>query len=215
MTPDLELRDLIGRDLTVPDAETTYRLAGQVEYENGLPQTHVLLVFYDTAQGLVAQATVLADEVSFALSLSPGNYQVWARLHSVVDGIEKVYDLGTLALSGDLDWNAPLHGAITAVAEPLSRQPRTFSLGQNYPNPFNSSTAIQYALGQGQDVHLNIYNLAGQQVAALVDGFQSAGNYRLVWDGTDRQGRALASGVYIYRLKTEAQSQTRKLLLLR
>jgi N-acetylneuraminic acid mutarotase len=104
----------------------------------------------------------------------------------------------------------------TAVLEEWTGAlPSAFSLAQNYPNPFNSDTAISFALTAREEVVLALYNLAGQQVATLAQGVREAGVYTLTWDGKDRHGMALASGVYLYRLQTATQEQTRKLLLLR
>jgi hypothetical protein len=64
-------------------------------------------------------------------------------------------------------------------------------------------------------VHLSLFNLAGQQVATLVEGRRGAGHYTLHWDGRDDGGRVLASGAYFYHLRAGAQAKTRKLLLLR
>ena len=95
--------------------------------------------------------------------------------------------------------------------------PQTFILFQNYPNPFNSATVIRFALPVGGDVELSIFNLAGQRVATLVQGAREAGTYTVRWDGRDDDGQALASGVYLYRLRTGdgQQVETWKLLLLR
>ena len=104
----------------------------------------------------------------------------------------------------------------TAVLE--ERQdatPRDFALEQNYPNPFNRGTAIRYALEGEGEVELAVYNLAGQQVARLVEGRRAAGAYAVNWDGRTAAGAELATGVYLYRLQTEAGVLTRKLLLLR
>jgi hypothetical protein len=89
------------------------------------------------------------------------------------------------------------------------------SLGQNYPNPFNSATTINYELSHRGTVTLEVYNLAGQQVARLVYGLREAGTYTLTWDSRDDADRELASGVYIYRLQVGENVQTRRLLLLR
>ena len=104
----------------------------------------------------------------------------------------------------------------TAVIEEQMGLPSTFALEQNYPNPFNSATAIRFALPTSADVDLAVFNLAGQKVATLMQGGREAGRYKVRWDGGDDDGRALASGVYLYRLKRgNGQQQTRKLLLLR
>ena len=93
--------------------------------------------------------------------------------------------------------------------------PARFALEQNYPNPFNSETSLRFALPQPTTVKLAVYNLAGQQVAQLVYGPRPAGLYAVHWDGRSDAGRSLATGVYLYRLQTESQTLTRKLLLLR
>ena len=93
--------------------------------------------------------------------------------------------------------------------------PAAFTLLQNYPNPFNSDTVIRFALPTSEDVELAIFNLTGQKVAIPVEGVREAGTYTVRWDGRDDNGRELASGVYLYRLRTggKKQMETRKLVL--
>ena len=93
--------------------------------------------------------------------------------------------------------------------------PEAFSLAQNYPNPFNSTTAIGFALARAGAIRLEVFNLLGQQVAVLAEGTYPAGSYTLRWDGVNDGGRALAAGLYFYRLQTPWGVQTRKLLLLK
>ncbi len=88
-------------------------------------------------------------------------------------------------------------------------------LQQNAPNPFNSQTIIPYFLHEPGAARLEVFALTGQRVAVLNEGPQPAGHYRLHWDGRDRTGRPLASGVYLYRLVTAKGVLTRKLTLLR
>ena len=105
---------------------------------------------------------------------------------------------------------------LTAVLEERQgNAPEDFTLEQNYPNPFNNDTVIRFALPQPAAVELTVYNLAGQQVAQLWRGQRPAGNYALNWDGRNDRGRALATGVYIYRLRAGDLVRSRKLLLLR
>ena len=89
-----------------------------------------------------------------------------------------------------------------------------FDLGQNFPNPFNSETLIRFALPTPGVAELAIYSLIGQKVATLIDGLRPAGVYMVHWDGRDDQGQVLASGVYLYRLRTGKQVETRKLMLM-
>jgi glucose/arabinose dehydrogenase len=107
-----------------------------------------------------------------------------------------------------------LRSATAVLEERQDVAPQDFSLGQNYPNPFNSGTSIRYALERAGQVELAVYNLAGQQVVRLVEGRREVGAYAVNWDGRAADGAELASGVYIYRLRTEAGILTRKLLLL-
>jgi hypothetical protein len=97
------------------------------------------------------------------------------------------------------------------LAEQSKQYPRQASLGQNYPNPFNNTTAIGYQLSTGSHVELAVYNPLGQKVAVLVSKIQSAGQYRVQWNAEN-----LASGVYIYQLRTKSGFiSTKKLILLK
>ena len=91
--------------------------------------------------------------------------------------------------------------------------PEAAFLGQNFPNPFNPSTIIPYELALLSHVRLEVFNLLGQRVVMLVAGEQAAGSYRAQWDGTDAAGRAVAAGVYVYRLTVGGASQTGRMVL--
>jgi hypothetical protein len=99
--------------------------------------------------------------------------------------------------------------------------PSAFELGQNYPNPFNPSTTIGFTLGAQSDVRLTVYNLIGQEMATLVNGVMPAGTHSIAWSGLDAAGRALSSGVYLYRLKAipvnggELFNEMRKMVLMK
>jgi hypothetical protein len=75
----------------------------------------------------------------------------------------------------------------TAVEEEEGAQPFWYRLYPNYPNPFNPSTTFRFSLSQPGEAELSIYNPLGQQVALLVDGWQEAGEYRVMWEGQDAQ----------------------------
>lgn len=112
---------------------------------------------------------------------------------------------------GDLNW----FGLVVSVDLPeQGAVPEDFVLQQNYPNPFNPSTSITYSLARAANVQLSIYNLLGQKVATLVNGRRNAGSYTVQWDGKDQFGRAVASGVYVYRLEAEGVVRAHKMLLM-
>lgn len=105
----------------------------------------------------------------------------------------------------------------TAVTdENSSSQPIRFTLAPNYPNPFNRGTIIRFSIPEGATrVELEIFNLAGQKVVSLAQGEYLPGVYEMRWDGRDRNGRELASGAYLYRLRAGTQVETRRMVLLR
>jgi hypothetical protein len=88
--------------------------------------------------------------------------------------------------------------------------PVSYALEQNYPNPFNPSTVIQYALPEPGHVLLTVYDVAGREVATLVEEDQAAGVHRVSFDA----GR-FASGVYLYRLRAGSFTQVRKMVLVK
>ena len=97
-------------------------------------------------------------------------------------------------------------------------RPRRPVLLQNAPNPFNRSTVISFhvpvALG-GEEARLTIYNLTGQRVRLLAADTRQGGEHRLTWDARDEQGRAVATGVYVYRLEMGEEAVYRRMLLVR
>jgi len=93
--------------------------------------------------------------------------------------------------------------------------PQSFSLSQNYPNPFNPTTTIEFKIASASRVSVDIVNMLGQKVRTLVDQDLSAGSYATEWDGVDDFGRKVASGVYLYRMKSGDFAETRKMTLLK
>jgi len=88
--------------------------------------------------------------------------------------------------------------------------PTEFALFQNTPNPFNPVTEISFSLPVGGEVKLEVYNILGQKVATLAEGFLEAGNHVAKWDAS-----AMASGIYLYRLEAGEVTSSRKMLLLK
>jgi hypothetical protein len=89
--------------------------------------------------------------------------------------------------------------------------PATYSLDQNYPNPFNPSTKIEFSIPEDvNNVTLTIYNTLGQRVAELVNSKMEAGKYSYVWNASD-----VATGLYIYELRTDKFVSVKKMMLLK
>ena len=95
-----------------------------------------------------------------------------------------------------------------------------FHLYQNTPNPFSGITNIQYSVTKPSHVILKIYDIKGRLIKTLVDNKKTQGNYSVGWNGQDKDGRELASGVYFYRFSTSggeigSSTETKKLIILR
>jgi len=89
-------------------------------------------------------------------------------------------------------------------------QPMTYSLGDAYPNPFNPVTSFEYTLEKDGMVQVAVYDLNGRMVAELVNSWQSAGSYPVVWDAQE-----LSSGVYMVNMTTGDYSTVQKVMLIK
>lgn len=106
-------------------------------------------------------------------------------------------------------WEMPLVASRIPV-------PYAYSLAQNYPNPFNSQTAISYSLPHDGYIELKIFNTLGQHVRMVEQGFRLAGDYSVVWDGQNENGKPAASGMYFYALSYDgARKDIKRMMLLK
>ena len=97
----------------------------------------------------------------------------------------------------------------------LDGMPTQYSLGYNYPNPFNANTRLDYSLPVRSHVSIRLYNMLGQEVAVLVNEEQPYGNRYVVWDGLNKQGSVVASGVYLAEFRAGSFLATRKMILMK
>ena len=115
----------------------------------------------------------------------------------------------------DVDWTAGwsrLHmSPVTSVKEIVGTEiPSSYGLSQNYPNPFNPTAKINFTIPKAGNVDLRVYNILGQQVAHLVNGFKNAGSYTVSWNASN-----LSSGIYIYSLEAGNFVISKKMALLK
>ena len=132
------------------------------------------------------------------------------------DGDTDLVVLGTNLASGDGGVFVLLNQGTSATAIAAdAATPTAFALGTNYPNPFNPATTIPLAVPAGaKNVDLTIYNVLGQPLRQVWTGPLPAGEHRLTWDGRDAQGQPVATGVYVYRVQVDEQTDTRKMVKL-
>jgi len=113
------------------------------------------------------------------------------------------YHLKQIDFNGNFEYFKLVNEVVIGV-------PDKFELLQNYPNPFNPTTNIEFGIPESGFVSLKIYDILGNEVAALVNENLSPGSYQVQWDGN-----AFSSGVYYYKLETNTFSETKKMFLLK
>jgi len=106
---------------------------------------------------------------------------------------------------------------ITSSIEAENTYPakKDYILHSNYPNPFNPKTTISYSLPVLATINMKVFDIRGQEVIVLQDEVKQAGNYVVQWNGCDRTGRPVNTGVYFCRLEAGSVSKTIKMLYLR
>ena len=112
------------------------------------------------------------------------------------------YRLKQVDFNGTFAYSDEVNAEVTSPAQ--------FELAQNYPNPFNPSTTIRFALSESGNIKLTVYNLVGEQVAVLVDGFKEKGVHTINFNASE-----LNSGVYVYKIETNGFVQSRKMIFLK
>jgi hypothetical protein len=185
--------------------KTTKPLA-KTDATSGLPGANVYL---QSSTGSIVSFATTDQNGSYSLPGVPaGNYALLTEKagYASPSNSVSVSSLQYTATVSDITIDPVV---ATAVSE-LHSVPTGFVLGQNYPNPFNPTTVIQYSLPAQGMVSMVLYNVLGQEVATLASGVQTAGVHQVIVDG-----KGLASGVYFYRLSTGANTETRRMVLLK
>ncbi|NQT62344.1 MAG: T9SS type A sorting domain-containing protein [Candidatus Marinimicrobia bacterium] len=103
----------------------------------------------------------------------------------------------------------------TRINERERISPNSSELFQNYPNPFNPNTSLRYTLPVRSDVIVAIYDVHGREVKNIVHESQSAGTYKVQWNGSDASGLLVSSGMYFARLQAGEFSRVVKMVYLR
>ena len=123
------------------------------------------------------------------------------------------YWLQNSDLDGTVDFHGPISIAYAIVGGGIPSIPLVTALGPAYPNPFNPSTTLSYSLAEPAPVVIDIYNQRGQIVRSYHKEHSAPGQFSLAFDGRDRNGVPLSSGVYLYRMSAGTFSQFRKMVL--
>ncbi|MCH7964315.1 MAG: T9SS type A sorting domain-containing protein [Bacteroidetes bacterium] len=128
--------------------------------------------------------------------------QTYSYVDSKVASGNYIYRLKQIDFNGIFEYSDEVAVDVTAPLE--------FALEQNYPNPFNPGTVIKYSIPENGFVTINVYNLLGEKVTTLVSRVQKAGRYEINFDASN-----LASGIYVYSLKSGSFNSVKKMLLMK
>jgi hypothetical protein len=187
----------------------------------------------------------LADDDPFEVDVSNDGGVSWVNLETITETPEDreyhrvIFDLSNYVtltdqmqirfVAQDYGLNSAVEAAVddieirgfgnltdAATERPSTRSlPGRLVLDQNLPNPFNPVTTLSFGLPSPCRVDLSIYNIRGQRVKQVVDGWMPAGFHETVWDGRDAHGREVSSGVYFYRLVAADEALTRRMTLVK
>jgi len=170
-------------------------------------QSMILGVNFNGQEIPPGSGTVL--EISFMIAANaPTNSDISISISDLIVAAE-----GGLPLpSNGQDYVFP----VTVGVEDETEIPTAFELKQNYPNPFNPTTTISYSVPEASEVVVGIYNLLGQEVRSLAYGDHQPGVYTTMWDGLNKNGVRVESGIYLYRMSSSAGfNATKKLVMLK
>ncbi|MFV1883246.1 MAG: sulfatase-like hydrolase/transferase [Balneola sp.] len=148
----------------------------------------------------------IVDTLEFNLPLD-----IWMDVSTTLKLTDEIESIGIGSFWGFMTFDyidVTLKGI--AVSNEEEQKPIEYSLKQNYPNPFNPTTQISYSIPEATDVQLEVYSITGQKVATLMNGLHPSGDYSITWDAS-----GIASGLYIYQLKTHRSTLTKKMLLVK
>ncbi len=158
-----------------------------------------------TLQFALAAAELNGNENLGIYTLRDGE---WSYLGGRVDaaGLNISANTGSLGRFVIADGDHPAESTIL---------PTVFALEQNYPNPFNPSTTISFALPRDMKIDVRVYNMLGQEIATLADGFYTAGHHEVQWNARDASQVRVASGVYFYTVESADTRLVKKMVLLK
>jgi hypothetical protein len=193
--PNIDFNSDGKRDLVL---QSSYSIGGNIEE----------IVVYDVVNNIVLfefnppEETVYFDDLididgdgDLELILAAGTY-------SPTVTIDKTYIFSTGV-------------ATSALEHTYTTPPSKYQLKQNFPNPFNPSTTIRYSLSGPENISIRIYDVSGQLVKEINKEHNQAGEYEVIWDGSNNNGEKISSGIYFYRLSVGNYNEAKKMILIK
>lgn len=167
---------------------------------------------YGIGQWIERKDTLTGESVEIS---SPGafGFSPWIDFDLDIIGVLSVKSSLPKVVPTYLELKKRIRTAIDNVSNPTAVKIKKqnnykYGLYQNYPNPFNLNTTIKYSVQKPNNVSIKIYNLAGQEIVTLANGYFNTGTYTVPWDAT-----GLPSAVYFYTLQSGDYFKTKKMSL--
>jgi hypothetical protein len=207
--PSLKSGDVVNHDITIFKNNSTIK--GRVTFNGNSPNMNLQLICMNADTGFVFTYTDLSGYYTAHVSNKIYNYSIGPQQFNLPPG----YVSSSINVHPG-QTNANLNITSTGVTTDNSNITKSFSLSQNYPNPFNPSTSISYQLPIDGFVTVKIFNLLGNEITTLQNGFTRAGSHQVRFNA-----EGLSSGVYFYSIKAASFdgkhnfSSTKKMILMK
>lgn len=199
-------------------------------YDGAVPISNMRILLYDSLWQVVREEQTWLDGRYTIGGFDDGSYYLCATggiwnesIFWFDDRYLPVYypqardstEAQLLKIEGELTGIDFMTKLLTQVEEEKIALPQTYEL-QIYPNPFNPQTRIEYALPTAQEINISIFNVRGQKIRTLLDGYQHAGNHTLVWRADNDRYVPVAGGIYFCVFRNENKIvRTQKMLFLK
>lgn len=181
---------------------------GAAQYKDGYPVTIAAWIKVSLPDDRVLPGAELGDTI---------RYKIWQKSTDILYAADPTYTDGNGIFGETITVVEPLEATETlSCVETIegSVVPNKFMMHQNYPNPFNPTTTIRYDVAEASEIQIIVYNLMGQQIRMLLNGFKEAGNYEMKWDGYNDQKQPVGAGVYLLYFKAGSNHSVRKMIKL-
>jgi|GEM_PF-2937694 len=195
-------------ELIMPETNGIYQANGYVLNSNYDPVANANVVILDEMETVLGYAVTNSDGYYLVNGLPTGNLTGIATKVLYESDEEPV----NMTTTGSADFVINPETTTDAPEEGITPAAITMN---NYPNPFNPLTTISFDLTDAGYTTLNIYNIAGQKIATLVQNELPAGTHNISWNGTTQNGTTVSSGMYFYRLQSGDYTMTNKMVLMK
>ncbi len=198
--------------ITTVEGSTMHRVKRDL-----ITKTYMQKEEYDTAINLLE--TVIADPANEIELIDALTDEAYCYVKLIEEGSRALPEICTVKPQNFSEFQqivSELENRLYETEEPIEEEIVTANVTlSNYPNPFNPTTTISLSLPEDCNVELSIYNVRGQKVKTLTNEILVKGLHSIEWNGKDNNNKTVSSGIYFYKVSTDKETATRKMLLLK